>query len=294
MKSKMRENSIFRLAGALVGCFIYSMGINLFIIPENMYSGGIMGICQLINHCLTNILGFSIGTQDLTGIIYYLINIPIIIIGWKSIGKKFMVKTIICATAVSVFLSIIPIPQVALLENDVLANCIIGGICTGVGEGISLYFNSCMGGLDIIGILITKRKKDFSIGKVYLIVNAALYAVCLFLFDMSIVIYSLIVSAVNSFAMDRVHIQNINVEAKVITKNLTKEMQQEIMDSLYRGITRWEAKGAYTEEDEFVFDIVMSKYEVDALREIVLRYDPKAFIIVNEKVSVDGNFIKKL
>ncbi len=279
---------------SFIGVILYSASMNLFIIPANTYSGGLMGLCQLIKVFLSNTFQINFGSFDFTGIVYYIINIPIGIWSYKSIGKKFFAKTIFSATALSFFMSIIPVPSTPILGEDVLASCIIGGIINGIGTGLTLTYGSSMGGLDIIGIILTAKKKASSIGSLYLVVNAIIYCICFFAFDAKTVIYSIILAAIASFSIDKVHTQNINVEVKVITKNRSKELQTEIMNALYRGVTRLECKGAYTEDDEYIFYILMSKYEVSKLREIVHRYDPNAFVVTNENVSVYGNFIKKM
>ena len=99
---------------------------------------------------------------------------------------------------------------------------------------------------------------------------------------------------VYSFVMDRVHVQNINVEVKIITKIDTKDMNQEIFTTLGRGITEWRSVGAYTDEDSTMLYILVSKYEISKLKGIVHKYDPHAFIIVNEGIHVEGNYLKKL
>lgn len=290
-KIKLYGKKIKRFMIALFGCFIYAVGMNLFIIPENTFSGGLVGLSQLIGLFANKAFGITI---NLAGIVYYIINIPIAIWAYKSIGRKFILKTIACITALSLFMSLLPIPATPILGDDILASCVIGGIITGVGIGLSLRYGSSMGGLDIVGLILTAQKKSSSIGTLYLVVNAILYSICFFTYDVKTVIYSMIVAAVASFAMDKVHFQNINVEVKVITKNLDKTMQDEIMGDMYRGITRLDCKGAYTEDDEYIFYILMSKHEVPQLREIVHKYDPNAWIVVNEKVSVYGAFVKKM
>lgn len=294
LKLSTKDSREMKLFLGIVGTLLYAIGMNWFIIPENIYSGGLMGISQLIGYSITRVCGVNFGSFDFTGTVLYAINIPIFIWAWTSIGKKFVSRSIICATALSLFLSVIPVAKTPVLGGDILGSCIIGGLITGVGMGLTLSVGCSMGGLDIIGIIMTARKKASSIGSLYLIVNILVYGICFFLFDAKVVIYSLIVAAICSFALDKSHLQNINVEVKVITKNLDKDMQMEIMQSMYRGITRWDGKGAYTEEDEYVFYILMSKYEVEQLRNIVLKYDPNAWIVVNENVSVFGNFVKKL
>jgi len=289
--NKLSGKKIKRFMVALFGCFIYAVGMNLFIIPENTFSGGLVGLSQLLGLLANKAFGVTV---NLAGIVYYIINIPIAIWAYKSIGKRFILKTIACITALSLFMSLIPIPQTPILGDDILASCVIGGIITGVGIGLSLSYGSSMGGLDIVGLILTTQKKSSSIGTLYLIVNAILYFICFFTYDVKTVIYSMIVAAVASFTLDKVHFQNINVEVKVITKNMSKTMQEEIMGDMYRGITRLDCKGAYTEDDEYIFYILMSKHEVPQLREIVHKYDPNAWIVVNEKVSVYGAFVKKL
>lgn len=284
---------IKRLLGAVGGMFLYAAGMNLFVVPHGLYTGGVMGICQVIRTLLTEYAGLSFHNFDISGLIYYLFNIPLFIVAMKKLGRIFFTKTVACVTAMSFFLFIIPVPGIPIME-DLLASCLIGGILCGTGIGISLKMGSSDGGTDVLGVLLIRWKKDFSVGKVNLIVNIFLYSVCLFLFDVQTVIYSLIYASVSAFAVDKVHSQNINVEVNIITKNACVEMEQEIFRKMERGITKWKALGAYTDENTEVLYVVVSKYEVGRLKHIISKYDPKAFIVVNEGVNVDGHFLKKL
>ena len=122
--------------------------------------------------------------------------------------------------------------------------------------------------------------------------NVCVYAICLWMFDIEVVVYSLIYTTVLAMACDRAHLQNINMSAMIFTK---KECIDEIvMKELRRGVTRWEGVGAYTKEDSHILYIMLSKYEVEQLKEIVHRVDPQAFIILNEGSMVLGNFEKRL
>lgn len=280
-----------RTLGSVFGAFIYAIGVNLFVVPAGLYTGGVMGICQVIRTLLVEYLQLNPGNLDLTGVIYYLINIPIFILAYTRMGKRFFVKTIVTVTAMTAFISLIPPVHIV---DDVMAACVVGGIISGAGVGIILRMASSSGGMDVIGVLLIRWKKDFSVGKINLLVNLVLYVSCLFLFDVEIVVYSVIYAAVYSVAMDKVHIQNINVEVNVITKTDTSELEKEIFETLGRGITRWNSVGAYTYEESHILYIMLSKYEVHRLKTIIRKYDPNAFIVVNEGVSVDGNYLKKL
>lgn len=290
-KRKLYLYEARRTLGGLVGAFLYAAGINLFVVPAGLYSGGVMGICQVIRTLLIEYLHMDFGTVDIAGFIYYLVNIPIFVIAYKKLGRIFFVKTLVTVTVITLFFSLIP--PVVIVE-DAMAACMVGGILSGAGVGIILRMGSSGGGMDVIGVLLTRWKRDFSVGKVTLFVNLALYATCFFLFDVEIVVYSIIYAAVYSVAMDKVHIQNINVEVNIISKMDTAVLEKEVFEELGRGITKWTTLGAYTHEKSQILYITLSKYEVNRLKSIIRKYDPNAFIVVNEGVSVDGNFLKKL
>lgn len=275
----------------ILGAFLYAVGINLFVVPSGLYAGGVMGFSQIIRTLMVDVGGLDLGGFDIAGLIYYLINIPLFILAFTRMGRKFFAKTVIAVTAMTVALSVIP--TVSVVE-DAMASCVVGGIISGFGVGIILRMGSSGGGMDIVGMIMTKWRRDFSVGKVNLFVNLALYATCLFLFDVEIVVYSIIYAAAYSLAMDKLHIQNINVEATIITKADTKALEAEIFEELYRGITKWSTMGAYTHDESQILYILLSKYEVNRLKALVRKHDPNAFIVINEGVSIQGNFLKKL
>ena len=285
---------INRYLGALAGAVVYALGINLFIVPVSLYSGGIMGFAQVIRTVLVEYLHAPFQNFDVAGVIYYLINAPILLLSMKRIGRRFFVKTVMCVTIVTVLLSVIPIPAQPILPDDTLACCVIGGIICGLGMGLALKCGGSLGGTDIVGMMLIKWRRDFRVGRVNMIVNVVLYGICLFLFNVSTVIYSLIYAAVSGMAIDRTHSQNINVEVRIITKKDSRELEQEILGELDRGITRLDSVGAYTNEKSNILYILISKYEVSRLKHIVLKYDPQAFIVMNEGVSVIGHYLKKL
>ena len=275
----------------IVGAFLYAAGINLFVVPSGLYTGGVMGICQVIRTLLAEFLHVEFSAFDIAGVIYYMINIPIFIVAFTKIGRRFLTKTIISVTAMTLFLSLIP---VTVVVEDAMAACVVGGIISGTGSGILLRMGASGGGMDVVGVLLTRWKQDFSVGKVGLLVNLVLYITCAFLFDIEIVVYSVIYAAVYSVAMDKVHTQNINVEVHVITKMDTTALEKEVFQELGRGVTKWSTLGAYTYDRSHILYIMLSKYEVGRLRNIVHKYDPNAFIVLNEGVSVIGHYLKKL
>lgn len=291
MDKKLLLDEGKKTLACIAGAFLYAAGINLFVVPAALYTGGVMGICQVIRTLLAEFLHLQFSAFDIAGVIYYLINIPIFIVAFTKIGRKFLTKTVISVTAMTLFLSLVPVTMVV---EDVMAACVVGGIISGAGSGIMLRMGSSGGGMDIVGVLLTRWKQDFSVGKVGLLVNLALYGTCAFLFDLDIVVYSVIYAAVYSVAMDKVHTQNINVEVHVITKADTTALEKEVFQELGRGVTKWSTLGAYTYDRSHILYIMLSKYEVGRLKTIVHKYDANAFIVVNEGVSVIGHYLKKL
>jgi len=280
-----------RVGFALTGSFIYAFGMNVFVVPTGLYTGGFMGIAQVIRTLLVDVLHLPFTNFDIAGVIYYLLNIPVFIIAFTKIGRWFFAKTVICVTAMTIFLSVIPVKP--LLPDDVLAASLIGGIITGYGIGLVLKMGGSSGGMDVVGIMMI-RSKGISVGKANMIINAVLYVIYLFILDTSTVIYTFIFAAIHSWAIDSGHTQNISVEATIITKKDCPELEQEIFNKLGRGLTRWEATGAYTNEEANVLYVMISKYEEQELRRIIAQYDPKAFIVFKEGVNVFGHFLKKL
>ena len=185
------------------------------------------------------------------------------------------------------------IPVVHVMD-DMLSTCIVGGLVSGFGLGIMLRNGASAGGMDVIALLLIKWKKDFSVAKVGIGVNVVLYGICLFLFNAQTVIYSLICTAVCTVAEDRMHTQNINVLVTIITKSKDNSLEAAILKQLGRGVTTWGAHGAYTNEETRVLFCAVSKYEVRQLKSVIYAIDPQAFVVINEKVSIEGHFVKRL
>ena len=287
---KRRKMRIDRLIFCVVGGVLYAVGVNMFIVPFGLYSGGIVGIAQLIRTLLADFIHIDFGSKDVAGIIFYVLNVPILIYAFPRLEKRFFLRTFVAVTSLMLAMSFIPTDMVV---EDCLASTIVGGFISGAGIGLVLRNSGSTGGMDVIGMLLSKAHGNLSVGRVNLSVNLAVYAVCLFLFDVQIVVYSVIFAVIHAFAIDRFHVQNINVEAKIITKIDPTQLEQDVFTKMGRGVTELPSMGAYTHEDEHILYILISKYEVHQLRQIVRAYDKHAFIIINEGVSVEGNYLKK-
>ena len=290
-KLAVSRSDVFRCAGIVAGAVLYSLGLNLFVVPAGLYTGGIMGFAQLLRTLIVHLTGLEM-KFDIAGVINYAINLPILCIAWRRVDHRAVFKTLLSVTSTTIFLSLVP--RMDILGGDKLAECLIGGMLCGCGIGVTLWMGGTSGGMDVIGMMLLKKGSHTSIGHVNLIWNLALYAICAAAFNLSTAIYAILFSFVSTTAMDKLHMQNINVEVTVVTKVLSPEMEREILVDLHRGITRYEGIGEYTGQPVHIFYILVNKYEIGQLRAIVLKHDPHAFIVAKDGAVVYGNYKKKL
>lgn len=281
----LAKNVIWIIAGSL----LYAAGMNLFLTPLHLFSGGGVGLAQLLTLFLEQFL--QVENFNLYGIVYLLINIPLLFLAFYQIGKNFFIKTLIGSGAISLFITLVPTLTVPMV-NDYLTSVLIGGIACGAGVGIILIAGGSGGGIDIVAMWAAKKFKNASVGKISLYFNILLYAVMLFLFDVQTVIYSLIFTVVFTLVLDKTHYQNINVRVMIFTKK--DGIDKAINEKTRRGVTKWDGCGAYTKESTHVLVSCINKYEINDMMEMIQSIDPQAFVIVDENVMVNGNFEKRL
>lgn len=282
-----------RLVVAVIGELIAAAALNLFIVPLNLYTGGLMGVCQLLRTLAADYLGMNFGAYDVAGILYFLLNIPILLLAYKNLGRAFVAKTLICTVAFSLFYSLIPSPSVPIVD-DYLTACLLGGILAGVGGGLVLTCGASGGGLDIVGLYLSKRGSQFTVGKFSLSFNAVLYTACLFLFSPEVAIYSVIYNFFTAMVLDRMHQQNVSIQALIFTKGDEGTLARFIIENLGRSVTYWEGVGAYTGEDVHVLCVCLSKFEIEELVHAVHSIDPHAFVTAQEGTRIYGNFQRKV
>ncbi|WP_409967075.1 YitT family protein [Bengtsoniella intestinalis] len=276
----------------VIGSVICASGVCFFIVPMGLYNGGILGFCQLIRTGLLH-FGMDFGTTDIAGILYYMANVPVFIYCYRKLGFKIVINSLLVTTVYTLAYSIIPVPTTPIVE-DMLTSCILGGLLAGVGAGLYLTSGATGGGIDLIALMLAKAGSNMSVGKFAILINMVLYGICLLVFEPAIAIYSVIYSFVTSIVLDRLHQQNVTMQAMVFTRSDEEALSKAIMEKVYRGVTHWEGVGAYTNDQMHVLCICLSKYEIETLERVVREADPNAFIIVQEGVHVVGNYVKKI
>ena len=268
MLHKAIQNRWCRLALAVAATLLYAIGVNWFIVPMGLYTGGLLGFCQVARTLIVEALGLS-PNVDFSGILYLAANVPILLLAWQALGRGFLVRTAVCTVTSSLFLSLVPPPAAPLVE-ETLTNCVLGGILVGFSLGIVLTCGCSTGGLDILGLWLAKKGKGFSVGRFSLSFNALLYTLCAVLFGLRAASYSIIYTVFCALFIDRGHQQNITEQVLIFTKDEDPELPRNIMARLGRGVTYWEGKGAYTGEDLRVLCVCVSKFEEADLYGVVL------------------------
>lgn len=290
MKKKNKLSFVAKNTGLIIaGSLLYAFGMNVFLTPLHLFSGGGVGLAQLLTLFLEQFI--KIEGLNLYGMVYMLINVPLLLLAYFQIGKKFFLKTLVGSGAISIFITLIPSLPVPIVE-DYLTSVLIGGIAAGAGVGLILSAGGSGGGIDVVAVWAAKKFKSASVGKISLYFNVLLYAVMLFLFDVQTVIYSLIFTVIFTLILDKTHYQNINVRVMIFTKK--DGIDKEITEQTGRGVTEWSGCGAYTKEETHILVSCINKYEVNELMDIVHGIDRQAFAIVDENVIVNGNFEKRL
>ena len=275
-----------------LGVIICALSINLFIVPNHLFSGGVIGLAQLLRN-LVLFLTHIETDMDIAGIINFCINVPLFIYAYTKLSKTFMRRTIVTMSLFSFSLTVIPIPK-ELIINDLLTSILIGGILTGLGAGLVLQSCACLGGTDIVGLAITKANKNASVGSIAIIINLVIFSISGVLYGLPVMIYSIIYMVFENIMVDRMHHQNIGCTAMIFTKHKPKKVINFVEQELDRDCTTWVAHGEGTDTDTFITYVVLSKYELSRLEKNLPDLDKKAFMVKDNGINIYGKFEKNL
>jgi uncharacterized membrane-anchored protein YitT (DUF2179 family) len=254
-----------------------AVAFNTLIIPARLLSGGVVGLALLLNQ----LFGLPIGLQTL---IY---NIPIFILGYRYLGRRFILLSIIGVSSFSFLTDNLKMLQPVTREMVLIA--IFGGVLTGIADGIILRTGGSTGGFDIIGLIVSRRF-GISIGTVFMSFNAVLITVgALASGKLELAMYTLILMFVAARVIDQ-FLNPTPRRAVLIISMKHQEIAERLLKDLRRGVTYLEGRGAYTEREFRVLMCVMTRYELVELRTLVREIDPSAFTVVLEASDVIGRF----
>ncbi|MFD0870014.1 MULTISPECIES: YitT family protein [Paenibacillus] len=259
----------------LLGAGILAASFNLLLIPHQLLSGGLSGVAMLIGYF----------TDWNIGLIYFIGNLPLIIWGLITIGRRFILLSVISVIATTWLMQIIPVMAVT---SEPILGAVFGGVLFGIATGLSLRAGGSTGGFDIIGSIVT-RKRDFPLGTFLFTVNGlVILALGYFKNNWDLALYSMLSIYLTSKLIDTIHIRHVKVTVFIITRN-----EQSLIDELVklpRGVTVIRTEGAFTQTSQTMLMTVTTRYELAELKKIIFQTDPKAWVNIVETTGIWGDF----
>ena len=279
MKHKLNLKSLaIDVLFALVGSFIYSAAVRMFIDPNHISVGGLTGLGSVLNY----LLHFPIGLSVLA------MNLPLFLLSWKKLGRSFFFKTLFATVVISLMLDATAFLP-TFLENKLLA-AVAGGVCAGAGLGIIFSRGMATGGTDLLAKLIKGWFRGVSYGKVILIADGVILVIAAVAYqDLWSILYSAITVWLSSTVIDTILNGMERAKSVSIITNKKDEVLQGILQDVNRGATVWNAEGGYTKAGKDVVLVVVRSYELFHLKRTVRMADPEAFMIVSDATEVLGN-----
>ncbi len=277
INNKMGKN-IISIIMLTVGTIIAAAALECFLIHNTILDGGITGV--------------SIIVSKLTGIplalLVLILNIPFVYIGYKNLGKSFLVRTVYSMVSFSLFLSFFG--HITAFTDEILLATVFGGALLGLGVGIVIHFGGCVDGTESVAIVISK-KTNLSVGQIVLIFNLIIYGTAGFIFGFDRAMYSLLTYLITFKVIDFVSEGLEQAKAALIITEKGTSLSKEIYNKLGRTTTTIRGKGLISGEKEVLY-CVLTRIEIYELKHIVEEMDESAFVTVLDVSDIIGTHIK--
>ena len=264
--------------GITIGAMLSAFSIQTFLSPNMILDGGVIGISMIVSK-LTS-LPLSIFT--------IILNIPFLLIGYKNLGKKFIIKAVYAMLIFSCFLTMFS--NVNELTDDILLATIYGGIILGIGVGLVIRSGGCLDGTESVAIIINK-KTSFSTGQIIMLFNIFIYLTAGALFGLDKALYSLLMYFITFKIIDLVSEGLEQAKAAMIITEQGSQIAKEIYNKLGRTATLIEGNGLVSGKKDILY-CVLTRMEISQLRTIVNSKDETAFVTITEVSEIIGDHIK--
>jgi uncharacterized membrane-anchored protein YitT (DUF2179 family) len=285
VKSLFEKDRLRRVRDALwnvsliaVGSILCAVAINGILVPQEFVSSGVTGVALVI--------GFAVPGVPLGGL-YFVLNIPLFVLGWKRVGRRFFSYSLVGMVIFSVAVEFL---DVSIPVHDKILSALLAGIITGVGTGVVLRSYGSAGGTDILGVILL-RQFSIRIGTTVLAFNSVILAATAVIVSMEAALYTLIFLYVSA------HMTNIVItglsqrKAVFIISPQAQHIAEGIKHGLTRGVTIIPARGGYTGQEQEILYTVTTFRELPGLKQLIREVDPQAFVVVTETLEVMGRRI---
>ena len=264
-----------------LGAFIVAVALEMFLLPNKIIDGGVIGISMMISYI----------TEWNLGALIFVINIPFLLLALKSLGKKFVINTFIATALLAVATNLTT--GLKPVTGDLLLATVFGGILLGLGVGLILRNNASLDGTEMLSMVIAKRNQLVSVGQLLMGMNLFIYTAAGFLLGWDRALYSILTYYVASKVIDTV-LEGLDKAKSVrIVSDHSREIGESIMKELDVSVTYMKTMGGYSRQEKILTFCVVNKFDMPKLKEVVHNVDPRAFIVTEDVHEVEGVRIKK-
>ena len=263
-----------------VGAVIAAFALEEFLVPFTILDGGVVGISMIISQ----LSGWPLGVLTIV------LNIPFMILGYRRLGKRFLIKAIYAMVVFSSFLGVFE--HMKEVTNQEILVVVFGGVLLGIGVGLILRYGGCLDGTEIVAMLLSHHM-EFSVGQIVLFFNIIIYAVAGLLFGPDRALYSLLTYFITSKIIDIVENGMEQGKSVMIITDHGKDIADKIYSQLGRTCTQMEGKGMVSNGKKTVLYCVITRVEVPAIKKIINDADVSAFMTISDVSEIVGNHIKK-
>ena len=272
---------LIKLIFWFIGTFIVAIALNVFLLPNKIIDGGVIGISMMISYI----------TKWNLGLLIFCINIPFMLIALKALGKKFIINTFIATAILSLTTNLVSHLNPA--TNDLILATVFGGILLGLGVGLILKNNSSLDGTEMLSIVLSKKFKIISVGELLMGMNLFIYTASGFLLGWDRALYSIMTYYVASKVIDTV-LEGLDKAKSVrIVSDYWEEIGDTIIKELDTSVTYIKSKGGYSKQEKILTFCVVNKFDIPKLKELVHEIDSRAFIVTEDVHEVEGVRLKK-
>ena len=275
-------NSTIEILETILGAFIMAIAVSLFLLPNELSSGGFSGIATILYY----LFNFPVGTTII------ILNVPLFIFATLKIGKRFLLKSLLGTISLSIFIDILE--KLTPITHDKILACVYGGILTGLGTALILRAHSSTGGSDLAGNIIKEYKPMARTGNLIMIIDAIIVVLnVIFLKKVEIALYSAITIYLMGKVIDIIFEGIYFTKLVFIISDKSEEISKIIVNNIKRGVTGIYGKGIYTKENKLVLMCAIGRRELAELKSSIKEIDPNAFLIITNSREVLGTGFKE-
>lgn len=265
----------------VLGIFSAGLGLKGFLLSSRFIDGGVTGVSML----LSNVLGWRLS------ILILVFNLPFIVLGYRQIGRKFAIKSILAISGLALCLAFVKYPDVT---PDKLLTAVFGGFFIGAGIGLAIRGGAVLDGTEIAALLISKSSQMLKVGDVILLLNVVIFSAAAFFLGIESALYSMLTYFAASKTIDFL-IHGVDEHTAItIISDKSDEIRKAIINDLHRGVTSYKGEGGLDRQSQDILFCVVTRLEIGRVKSAVRAIDPEAFIVVYPLADAEGGVTKKL